>query len=60
MFYGVVAKLRQTLMVAPIFTIVDDIIIKILIQYFIHFSCSTIDLQMEGSAKFLLCTHLLH
>jgi hypothetical protein len=39
-------------MVAPILMIVDNIIMKIFIQYPIHFSCLAISLQMEGDVKF--------
>ncbi len=39
-------------MVALILMIVDNIIMKIFIQYPIHFSCLAISLWMEGGAKF--------
>jgi hypothetical protein len=51
-FCEVVTKLHQTQMVAPIFMITDDIIMKILIQYFICSFCLAIDLWMESDIKF--------
>jgi hypothetical protein len=50
MFCGLVAKLQQTQMVAPILMIINNIITEILIQYPIYSFCLTIGLRMEAAS----------